>query len=425
MLSKKSIGLTSVVALVVLAGALWLFNKAAPSKTTFSTVAVERGTIENTVSCTGTISPLSEVEVGTQISGNIDKVYADYNQKVKAGELLAKIDTELLEASLLNAEATLEQVQAALEEAEFNYSRNKSLFESNLIAEAELLPDKVTYLKAKAAIKVAESDVRKAKQNLSYAYIRSPIDGTVIEKEIEEGQTVAASYSTPTLFIIAEDFSKLEILAEVDESDIGSIKEGQSVKFEVPAYPDESFTGKVYQIRWQPEVVNNVVNYTVVIYAHNKGDKLLPGMTCTVDFIIEEAKDVLKISNAALNYQPDQELAGKVMEEKRNSGEMPSAPPSPENANIQKPAPGSGESFTPPQPPKGMGIVWFLNELGALDLTPVKTGITDGSMIELKEAGSLKEGTKVVTGTTSGELAEKESGDIKKQRRRFGGPPPF
>ncbi|ACF12975.1 efflux transporter, RND family, MFP subunit [Chloroherpeton thalassium ATCC 35110] len=424
-MSQKIIVL-GVLLLIVVGGALWFFVfRTTNTETAFNLARLERGDVENTVSCTGTISPLSEVEVGTQTSGIIKKIYTDFNQEVKKDQLLAVLDTELLKASLLSAEANLEKSEAELEQAELDYARNKKLYEGGFLAEADFLPYKIDLKTAKASVKTAQSTVAQAQQNMHYAYIRSPINGTVIEKDVEEGQTVAASYSTPTLFVIAEDLSKIQIEAEVDESDIGSIKEGQPVRFEVPAYTNMSFTGTVFQIRLQPEVTNNVVNYTVIIYADNKDDILLPGMTCTVDFIIEAKKDVLKVPNSALNFNPDQALAFSVMEKKRE--QMPDSLKRAPRPDFAGGTPPQGQMPSePPAKPADAGMIWFINSSGELDATPVKTGISDGSYTVLENAGSLKEGTEVVTGLLSATASSKSSDSDSRRKSGFGGgPPPF
>lgn len=427
MLTKKSIGLLSLTFIVLAIGIWWFFIENAPSDIKFNLVKLERGDIENTVSCTGTISPLSEVEVGTQISGTIDNIYVDFNQPVKKGQLLAKLETELLESSLLSAQAGLEKAQATFEQAEFDYVRNKALFDSSYIAEGELKPYQIAYKTAKSSIKSARAELIRAKQNLEYAYIRSPISGTVIQKNVEQGQTVAASLATPTLFIIAENLSQIEIHAQVDESDIGVIKEGQDVRFEVPAYTDRVFTGKVHQIRLEPEVVSNVVNYTVVVFAKNADNLLLPGMTSTVDFIIESAKNELKIPNSALNFKPDRELARQVMLEKKRARQ--DSLKSRKNLKPEGFRPAFSVMPSSKNPSEDMGMVWFINDEGNIDVSPVKTGLSDGSYTALKFSGSLTEDVEVITGVLNASSEPTSSGSSTSEKRRFkggfGGPRPF
>jgi len=386
-------------------------------------VEVTRGELENTISSTGTINPVTKVEVGTQVSGILDRLYVDFNDRVTKGQLLAVLDTIPLKLAVLDAEANLQRISSQLEQAHEEFQRNQSMFEKNLISESEFLPFKINLKTQQAAIKSAEVNLQRAERNLKYAVIRSPISGIVIQRNVEAGQTVAASLQAPTLFIIAGNLSQMEIHAQVDESDIGQIKDGQAVRFTVSAYPAQKFSGVVRQIRLQPEVVSNVVNYTVVIDAANDQNLLLPGMTATVDFIIEQKKDALLVPNTALRFQPSQEEIEKFMERKKKEfADLP------DSLKVQRTGrPGSGGMFNPSlggnnQPPSDMKQVWFLDEDGKLTMEPIKTGISDGSKTEIVRSRHLKEGMKVINGSgKSGSISGQSNVNL---NRTFGSPGP-
>nr|MBN2276198.1 efflux RND transporter periplasmic adaptor subunit [candidate division Zixibacteria bacterium] len=400
---KKKI-IVSIIVLIVLLGAAKLIYSFAISKndTRYQFAEVTRGNLETVISASGTLSPVTIVEVGTQVSGTIDSIYVDYNDHVKKGQLLAVLDTTLLKASLLDAEAGMERVEAQLEQAQADFERYHSLFEKDLISEADFLPYQISVKTQKASLKSAEAAYQRAVKNLQYAVITSPIDGIVIEKNVEGGQTVAASFSTPTLFMIAEDLNHMQIEVDVDESDIGSIKEGQQVRFDVQTYSNKEFTGSVTRIRLQPQTVSNVVTYTVIVDAANSEGLLLPGMTATVDFIIEQKKNVLLVPNTCLRFQPSEEEMAKAFEKRKTRFEnMPDSlkPPRP-----QQPAASGGKAK---DFPSDLKEVWYLDSGGSLAMAMVKTGLTDGSKTEIVESRDLKEGMQVIsslatsTGTSS------------------------
>ncbi len=386
--------------------------------------AVTRGDLENVISSTGVLSPVTTVEVGTQVSGTIADVLVDFNDLVSEGQLLAVLDTALLKASVLEAEAGLERTEALLEQALYDYSRYQALYEQALISEADFLPYSVALKTAKANVKSSEATIGRSQNNLKYAVIRSPIGGTVIERNVEAGQTVAASLSTPTLFLIAEDLSRMEILIDVDESDIGEVREGQAVKFEVPAYPDEIFGGTVSQVRLQPKTVSNVVTYTVVAEATNDRNLLLPGMTAVLDFVVDKREDVLLIPSAALRFQPNDEVLAAFRERRRQ--EMEALPDS-LKAQMRGRGPGSGrrgarDSQASAQGAAGkddFGRVWYLEDDGRLALAPLRTGITDGSNTEVLGSRLLEEGTQIILG-----IAQETSSSETNSSRGFGGRPP-
>ncbi|SDL36953.1 HlyD family secretion protein [Maridesulfovibrio ferrireducens] len=263
---------------------------------------IKRCDMENTISCTGTIAAVGTVEVGTQVSGTIKKVLVDYNDQVKEGQILAELDLDLFKAAVDIARASVLSSKAIYKQAAADYERNKPLYKEGHLSTHELLVYETERDIAKAQILSAKAAVKSAETNLENAQIKSPIDGVILERNIDVGQTVAASYSTPTLFIIAEDLSDMEIEANVDESDVGIVKKGQQVKFSVQSYPDAIFFGTVSQIQLNPTETSDVVTYTVIVDAPNKEGKLLPGMTATADFCVEKAKNELVVPNAALYF---------------------------------------------------------------------------------------------------------------------------
>ncbi len=300
-----------ILLLVLAGGALYMFYFRPlwdASKTEYTYTVLKKGNIESNISCTGTLEAINTVQVGTQISGTVTKIHADYNDRVRAGQLLAEIDVRLLQSALTSAVANLSVMETRLSQTKEDFERNTALFDRKVITEKEFKDSKYLHEQALSNKKVAEAAVKSAEVNLHYARITSPINGTVTERSVEEGQTVAASFATPTLFIIAEDLSKMQILADVDESDIGYIHQGMDVRFTVQTYPGRNFSGTVSQIRLQPAKINNVVNYKVVVAVSNEDGLLLPGMTANMDFILEKAEDVLLLNNSALRFRPSQPL---------------------------------------------------------------------------------------------------------------------
>ena len=398
---RKVVGIIFVILLVGSVILYFAWGRVNKSKESYRFVEVTRGDLESIVSTTGTIEAKGTVEVGTQVSGIIDRIYVDFNDRVKKGQLLAVLDTSLLEAAVINAEADLEMAKAQYKLALEDYKSQKPLYEKGIISKADFLKVEANLKQRAAQLKAAEVALQRAKRNLEYAYIRSPIDGTVIERNVEEGQTVVASLNSPTLFVIAQDLSKVEIHALVDESDIGLIKEGQPVRFTVAAYPDKVFTGRVRQIRLKPEVIQNVVNYTVIVEADNPENLLLPGMTATVDFIVAKRENVLMVPNSALRFKPTPEMIEKIRKrmEKRAKETSSSESSSP-----------SRRHFDPNrflrllsrrgtmQVPKNFAVLWYLDEKGELRIVPIRTGLTDGKRTEIVWGRGVKEGMKVISG---------------------------
>lgn len=362
---KKKLAIFLILVLIItVAGAVIIFSSS--KKAQFRTIKVQRGNITQTVTATGNLNPVTTILVGTRVSGTVVALYADYNSKVKRGQLIAQIDptpfeNELkqAEADLYNARSNLFKAEVSLKDAERNFKRKQELFKRELIALSELDDAETAYNTARAQyeialaqVKKAEAGLRQAKTNLGYTRIVSPVDGVVIAKNVEVGQTVAASFQTPTLFTIAPDLTKMQVDTNVDEADISRIRIGMEAEFTVDAYPDRKFKGKVSQIRLSPTVVQNVVTYDVVISVDNSSLLLRPGMTANVTFVIEEKKNVLKIPNAALRFK------------------MPEASPSKEQG------------------------IWVLRQ-GKPVRVKVKTGINDGEWTEIVE-GDIKEGDEVI-----------------------------
>lgn len=307
---KRILIAATVVAVVVVA---WLVLR--PSKgaeITLETVPTSRITIRNSVTATGTVEPVTEVEVGTQVSGIIDKLYVDYNDVVKAGQLIAEMDKVTLQAELESSQAELANCKAEYDYQSKNYARTKALHEKALVSDQEY--DDATYLyeKSRAAYDQAKAAMVKVERNLGYATITSPIDGVVISRAVEEGQTVAAGFETPTLFTIANDLTQMQVVADVDEADIGQVADGQRVEFTVDAYPDDTFSGTVEQVRLEATTESSVVTYEVVITAYNPDLKLKPGLTANVTIYTLEKDQALAVPTKALRFVPDAELLGEA-----------------------------------------------------------------------------------------------------------------
>ena len=304
------------VAVILIAGGVFLFTgKSSKGGIKLETAKVGRSTITNTVTATGTVEPVTEVEVGTQVSGIIDKLYADYNDVVKAGQLIAEMDKINLQAELRSAEAQLASSKTEFEYQQKNYARSKVLHEKQLISDTDYETATYNYEKAKAAYDQSQASMVKVNRNLEYATITSPIDGVVINRAVEEGQTVAAGFETPTLFTIAADLTKMQVIADVDEADIGNVEEGQRVSFTVDAYPNDQFEGVVRQIRLgdsestssasSSTSSSTVVTYEVVITADNPDLKLKPRLTANVTIYTLERANILTLPNKALRFIPE------------------------------------------------------------------------------------------------------------------------
>jgi len=290
---------SGIVLVILLTAGIWWFLATRPEKVEYVTVNITRGDLRQVVTATGEINPVNTVSVGSQVSGTIEDIFVDYNSHVTKGQLLLKIEPSVLQASVEEAKAQLDAAKSQLNLAKTEYDSNRSLYAGDMISRIEMEQSKNSYEQAVQSVKRAQSQYDRAVTNLGYATITSPVDGTVISRKVDKGQTVAASFQTPDLFEIAEDLSKMQIETAVSEADIGVIKEGQNVTFTVDAYPTKKFNGVVRQVRLSPTTTSNVVVYTVVIDVDNSDLELMPGMTAFVTILISEAHDIWKSPNAA------------------------------------------------------------------------------------------------------------------------------
>lgn len=312
-MKKKSKTIVAVVAvLVALAAVAFFLLPSKKSMLTLSKAQVTTVDMSNSVTATGTIEPVTKVEVGTQVSGIINKLYVDYNDEVTAGQLIAEMDKVTLQAEYTSAQSEVASCKTEFEYRQKAYNRTKALYDKQLVSDAEY--DEVLYMyeKAKNAYDQSRASLVRVKRNLSYATITSPINGVVISRAVEEGQTVAAGFSTPTLFTIAADLTQMQVIADVDEADIGQVAEGQRVEFTVDAYPDDTFEGKVEQVRLEATTTSNVVTYEVVISAYNPDLKLKPGLTASITIITEEKEGVKAVPTKTLRFRPDEEIVDRL-----------------------------------------------------------------------------------------------------------------
>jgi HlyD family secretion protein len=371
----------------------------------FTYTSLKKGDIESVVSSTGTLEAINTVEIGTQISGTIKKIYVDYNEKVAAGQLLAEMDLKLLKTNLVSAQSNLAVSKAQLNQAKEEYDRSKILFEKGVIAQQEFSKVKYTYQQATGTTKAAAANVNNIQVTMQFARITSPISGTITERSVEEGQTVAASFATPTMFIIAEDLSKMQILADVDESDIGYIHNKMKVRFNVQTYPEKEFLGVVSQIRLQPIQVNNVVNYQVVVNVDNTDGLLLPGMTANLEFITQKANNVFLINNSALRFRPNELMLKNikpVLEEKAKNNLTDSI--------YQKftKAINNEETYIPTRfkksLPSSLDGFFYRNTNGNIDFKFIEIGIKTGLQSQIKrfsDGSDLSEDIKAINGIKS------------------------
>lgn len=311
---KKLSKVWVVVAIVaIIAVAVWTFSGGKKEQQiSFDTAPVASANIQNSITATGTIEPVTSVTVGTQVSGIVSKLYVDYNSVVKKGQVIAELDKTNLLSQLATAKTQLATAQSQLNYQTANYKRYQTLFQKGLVAADDYDNAKLSYRQAVEQVASAKEEVQRAQTNLGYATITSPIDGVVLSKSVEEGQTVAASFSTPELFTIAQDLTNMQVVADVDEADIGDVKEGERVSFTVDAYPDDTFEGTVKQVRQEATTTNNVVTYEVVISAPNADLKLKPGLTANVTIYTAERKGVLAVPSKALRFTPTKETVGKM-----------------------------------------------------------------------------------------------------------------
>ena len=352
----------AVLVIVIVAVATWAMSGGKKEEDiNFKEEKVALKTLQNSVTATGTIEAVTSVTVGTQVSGIVNKLYVDYNSQVKKGQVIAELDKTNLLSELNTAKANLASAQSSLNYQAANMERYKTLYKKGLVSADEYENALLTYRQAKEQVSSSKENVQRAQTNLGYATITSPIDGTVISKSVEEGQTVAASFNTPELFTIAKDLTNMQVVANVDEADIGNVKEGDRVTFTVDAYPDDTFEGTVKQVRLEATTTNNVVTYEVVISAPNADLKLKPGLTANVTIYTQERSGVLAVANKALRFTPTKETVGKDMKIVDC---------------------------------KGKNKVWTLNG-NTLTAHPVTIGQSDGINTEITKG--LKQGDKIVT----------------------------
>ena len=397
-MKTKKIILIAVAVAVVVGGGIWFFTGSpAKHKVMYASATVSKGDISNSVTATGTIEPVIEVEVGTQVSGIIDKIYVDYNSVVTKGQLIAEMDRVTLQSELASQQATYDGAKAEFEYQKKNYERSKGLHDKSLISDTDYEQALYNYQKAKSAFDSSKASLAKAERNLSYATITSPIDGVVISRDVEAGQTVASGFETPTLFTIAADLTQMQVVADVDEADIGDVEEGQRVSFTVDAYPNDVFEGKVTQIRLgatssssSTTTTTTVVTYEVVISAHNPDLKLKPRLTANITIYTLDKQGVLSVPAKALRFTPAVPLVGSNAVVKDCEGE-------------HKVWTREGDTFT---------------------AHPVSIGISNGIVTEI--TGGINEGTQIVSDaviSTGAETAVAESQGDGERSPFMPGPP--
>ncbi|MEI7816164.1 MAG: efflux RND transporter periplasmic adaptor subunit [Desulfuromonadales bacterium] len=411
--------------IIISAGIVGYFFYNHTPEVSYKTAKIERGTIVSTVAATGNLSAVTTVQVGTQVSGTIQKLYVDFNSRVKKGQAIAEIDPSLFNASVdqsqgnyLSAEANLQKARITLADAERTFVRNKKMLADGIVSQGDfdaaetILQSSGASLKsAEGALAQARGSLMQAKTNLRYSTIRSPVDGVVISRAIDVGQTVAASFQTPTLFTIAQDLTKMQIEVSVDEADISRIKLHQITSFTVDSYPEQTFRGKVVQIRSSPVITQNVVTYVVVVNVDNSDMKLMPGMTANVSVEVAKKDGVLKLPPAALRFKPKSK--GDDSKDRVANGDRGGASP-------QRPA--AGSTSTAGKGPAGKGKdkgqqVYMLSD-GKPVVSPVKTGIANNNSIELIES-SLKEGDDVIIEQIGGDTKKKAGASASPMGPRF------
>ena len=379
---------------------------------TFETAVVKKGSIINTITATGTVEADTTVLIGTQVSGIVSKIYVDFNSHVKKGQLLAELDKTPLQTQVQQAQASLDDAKSEVEFQTATYERYKALLEKNLVAQADYDQVKYNYDKAKANLKTSQAGYDKAIVNLNYASIHSPIVGVVLNRAVDQGQTVAASFSTPNLFTIGNDLTMMQVQANVDEADIGLVRQGQPVDFSVDAYPSQVFKGSVRQIRLQPVVTSNVVTYTVIVNAPNPDLKLMPGMTANITVLVEKVDSVLIIPGKALRFTPEPAWLAEYMKENPFGPRQRPGGTAGTGGQGGQGVPGAGGGGNQGQRMAGQGepsyqgdfqggeqtgkrpvFVWVLTA-DKVHRTRIVTGAIDGTNAEIKSG--LKEGDEVI-----------------------------
>lgn len=426
---KKYIKYLIIPAIIIIAILLWSHFRKAKLAPEWRLDSPSQGSVREVVTATGSLNPYVLVNVGTEVSGKIEKLYKDYNDPVRKGELLAKLDTEILATSLEAARGDLAKNQTALEEAELDYNLQNELFEQHMSPEYDLKKARFKMQNAQQNLANARLSLQRAEKNLANAHITSPIDGVIVSRAVDEGQTVAASLNSPTLFIIANNLDKMQITAGVDEADIGKISLGMPVEFTVDAHPNQRFEGSVQQIRLNPTNESNVVTYNVIIDASNPQNKLLPGMTTNVTFIINSRQGVLRIPESATRFRPSKEIwesfGLKWNDELLNAGrkameaasKQPPEKPSDSEAIVAGPkqskrqdSPGASAAKSPER----MGVVWLLKDNEPKPVV-VKTGVSDGAFVELIEG--VGDDARLVTGVIYNDAKQANSNSAPGMRR--------
>lgn len=363
------------IALVIVALVAYSFMKGDDSTAIEAkTVLAKKGDVTTMVTATGTIEPINQVDIGTQVSGVVEKIYVDYNSEVKEGQLIAELDKTNLKAATVQAQASYDNAVSNRNYLQTIYERQKTLYDNQVISKSDFDDAVYNYETAKGTVTQRLSDLQQARTNLGYANIYSPIDGVVLSRDIEEGQTVAASYSTPTLFTIAQDLKEMQVEADVDEADIGVVEEGQRVSFTVDAYQGQEFEGTVTQVRLDPTITSNVVTYTVVIKADNPDLRLKPGLTATISIYTLELKDVLSVEAKAINFKPTPPEMMAYNEQENLAMERPQGGPM--NSN------------------EGSTKVWVMESNGAISPKEVTLGASDG--VNVQVLSGINEGDKLV-----------------------------
>ena len=383
-MKRKTIIIITVIILVIIIVILYLNLKNKQTAYIWKTASVKKGNITIMVKSTGTINADTTVQVGTQVTGIIWKLYADYNSKVKKGDVIAVLDTTFLSASRIDAQAALEKAQAQFDQAQRDYNRNKKLLEEKVVSESDYETSLTNLSVTKAAVTSAKAQLNHAMVNLQYAVIKSPVSGVVISRNVDLGQTVVSSFNTPTLFSIANDLTKMQVQANVDEADIGQVRSGQKVSFTVDAYPDEVFKGEISQVRLQPVTVQNVVNYIVIINVPNPDMKLKPGLTANISVHVLELDSILKVPASALTFSPPPEFLAQM----KNIPD--SLKTKIKKVNAINSNDNSGENVK-----HKTSYIWVKK---GDELFPkiINTGLSDGNFTEV--SGDIREDDEVVTG---------------------------
>jgi HlyD family secretion protein len=443
--------------LVVVAGAVtagFLLHGHSAYSATYRTVLVDKGDIESTVSSTGTLGAVTTVQVGAQVSGQIAELHADFNSHVRKGQLVARLDPALALLAVRQAQASVQQAVSDSTQKAFTLSQGKQLHDAQMMTDNDFVAAQAGFAQSRASLLVARVNLEKAQQDLRYTYVYAPIDGIVVQRNVDVGQTVASSFSAPQLFLIASDLKKMQILVQVDEADIGQIAKGQQVRFTVQSYPNRTFLGTVQQVRLQSAVVQNVVDYSVVVMVDNLDGKLLPGMTATVNFQTAKASAVLRVPNAALRFRATAAMlaatpattagsaasgagagrdsaqgvpgVGAGRDSTRGTGAGAGGAGRDSTQRRQGTGQG-GQSASGARPGGGAGrsgitVLWYLDAKGQPASMRVRTGLSDGQLTEITSRDvNLKEGLKVIAAVTNEKAGTAASSPFQQQQPQGGG----